>query len=174
MGMFANPDTSGVSDVLDRKALKALGVLPALPLDEPSDESSDDPAQSEPATVLRQSATVLRRSSRVRQPPPEHKDFNHPRTMPSKDAETIFLALSETQLQNITPKSYKSRQTVSSKTELLEKNGLEPTPAQNLCWLDGSSKSNIMDLLSKFKIFSQISSKHASSSEAIHERRVRL
>jgi len=94
---FANSDTSSVSD-LDRKALKSLGVLPSLPLDEPSDESSDDPSQTEPTNVLR-------RSARVRQPPPEHKDFNHPRTMPSKDAESVFLALSETQLQSITPKS---------------------------------------------------------------------
>lgn len=108
LGMFADSDASGMTKVLDRQALKSIGILPpssALPEDEPCEESTLEP--------------TLRRSSRVRQPPPELLDYNHPRMLPSKDV-AAFLALSETQLQTVTPKSPEKAMLSSSSSQWLE------------------------------------------------------
>ena len=92
--------------------MKTLGVLPTLPDGAPSQEA-------EPSEEPSENPTDVRRSSRFRQPPPELKDYNHPRVLPSKAKETVLLALTETQLQAITPKSPEQALQSSSSTQWL-------------------------------------------------------
>ena len=78
LGMFdVTPDSTGMTKVLDREALATLGALP------PEEDSK----------------TELRRSTRL-----SNARFRVPESSSSNDTEHILVALTETQLQDITPR----------------------------------------------------------------------
>jgi histone deacetylase 1/2 len=119
LGMFGTPDASGVSKILDRQALKSLGALPAGEAAEFEFEPSPvipelkiapvTPSQQMPPTppVSDIVPEGVRRSTRIRNPPEDpRKPFfsSFPREIVPNDP-AFLLALTETQLQAITPKS---------------------------------------------------------------------
>jgi len=120
-GMFDQPDLSGVNKVLDLKAMRAIGVAPMFPDMELGD--AEQPPTPQPAVIplatptQPEVAVAPRRSSRVReQKDDQWQDFYpdataHPHTM---NFVTELMALTETQLQSITPRT--AEQAVHSKS----------------------------------------------------------
>jgi transposase InsO family protein len=107
LGMFATPnEASGLPKALNRQALQAIGALPSR--SDPEEEDLDDIA--EPAATAPQAEQTIRRSSRLSQPPEALKVFeqipwkDYP-THQSETTATILVALTETQLQTITPRT---------------------------------------------------------------------
>ena len=134
LGMFADNDSqSAMPKALDLKALKSIGILPGttppeygvapipnatnIPIPNFDENMFQVPEQdffffSQPPPQPTQESKSLpspRNSSRVRNPPPELQAFNrvpwkdHP--SPSLNVASILLALTETQLQTITPRT---------------------------------------------------------------------
>ena len=114
LGMFESADSSGMSKVLDRQALKSLGVLPdheaGVDLDDIKVQRDEVPA-APPS-----SPTAPRRSTRASQPPAALKVYDqvpwqdYPTQAASTDSQatdpaTLLIALTESQLDIITPKS---------------------------------------------------------------------
>ena len=107
--MFENYDASGTSKVLDRQALKAIGVLPSSDAAEPPPELDDSNS-----SVLRQSSRVIHKPVQTNQryripgePSAVLDNFAslHLSEAHANDPETVLIALTENQLQSITPKS---------------------------------------------------------------------
>jgi hypothetical protein len=124
LGMFDSPDTSGVNKVLDRQALKSIGAIPAVDDQEVKSfaqpfEQVSHPVPSMPSVSSLPSDSALRRTSRVSKPPTNLKVYNqipwqdYPEfsdnlvsdESASLNFASMFLALTETQLQAITPQS---------------------------------------------------------------------
>lgn len=123
-GMFDQPDMSGVNKVLDQQAMKSIGVAPVFPEHE---QNEVEPTPAQPAlpsatlpTPTLDSAVAPRRSSRVRLPEQKDQfwqDF-YPETADKQQHAMNFvmelMALTETQLQSITPRT--ADQAVHSKS----------------------------------------------------------
>lgn len=92
LGMFGTPDSSGVTQALDLKTLKSLGAVSTV--EEVDAKVASTPVTSDP--------TPVRRSSRAHVAP-DMLTYSRPTIKPSDPL--FLLALSETQLQTITPKS---------------------------------------------------------------------
>jgi len=130
LGMFDSPDTSGVNQILDRHALKTIGALPG-------DDNKFAPAVPPPAEQVSESlsstptaTSSVRRSSRPSRLPASHKLYeqipwqDYPSNATSEDPAlnlvSVFLALTETQLQTITPKSVDQALNCKSSAQWLE------------------------------------------------------
>jgi hypothetical protein len=119
--MFDAPDTTGVNQILDRQALRSIGALPG------DDEHKSGPVV--PTSVFEQVPHVAantRRSSRVSRPPPDLKRYeqtpwkDYPTTVDDASSINFFsmlLAMTETQLQAITPKSAEQALRCKSSTQ---------------------------------------------------------
>jgi transposase InsO family protein len=116
LGMFADNDSSGFTKVLDRHALKSIGALPPNVPEQESPVVFSPPAVTETKTVQEPvvvNVPGVRRSSRASKPPADlarfdqipWKDYPTQWDSPTKDPVSILLALTETQLQTITPKT---------------------------------------------------------------------
>lgn len=129
LGMFSSQDPSGLTKILDRQALKSLGVLPSLPEAEPNSPGPSD-TTSDPETLRRSSRVVVKPSQtnqKYRLPgeaPCLLDPFAQPTTTafaePKHDPATFLLALTETQLQSITPKNAHQALSSTSHAQWLE------------------------------------------------------
>ena len=106
LGMFEN-DVTGFGKVLDRQALKSIGAVPAVESEVVETKLAVD-KQAE------RSSSPIRRSTRPTQPPASLKIYQqtpwldypeHEPTTPSTDPVSLLVALTESELQTITPKS---------------------------------------------------------------------
>ena len=117
LGMFEH-DTTGTSKVLDRQALKSIGALPAdMQHEAKQDLQPPEAKQDLPEThpdeqqASGQPIATVRRSGRATHPPAAFKarDQIPWKDYPTQwhndsDSATVLFALSESQLQTITPK----------------------------------------------------------------------
>jgi hypothetical protein len=129
LGMFDAPDSTGVNKVLDRQALKAIGALPTnlqeasraspaqtlTPLQQPDIEQHQVQEFKGPESLA---VPTARRSSRASKPPAslkiyeripwkDYPEFGEPASDESASLNlvSVLLALTENQLQTITPKT---------------------------------------------------------------------
>ena len=104
-GMFDQPDISGVNKVLDQQAMKSIGVAPLFP----ENDMGQTPTASQPnvvtPTLALDPVVAPRRSSRVHLS--EQKDWQdfYPEPQHAMNFVMELMALTETQLQAITPRS---------------------------------------------------------------------
>ena len=87
LGMFESSDTSGITKVLDRQALKTIGALPPAidaAVDSKHEDDEETPTADPPSPPS--SPPALRRSTRVSQPPSALKSYSQ---IPWQDYPTI-------------------------------------------------------------------------------------
>jgi histone deacetylase 1/2 len=109
LGMFDSSDTSGVSKILDQQALKAIGALPA---EKASSNLDDSEIKHNLPSELSQ---PVRKSGRARQPSLAAIESTPDRDVPpDPDPHATLMALTESSLQTITPKT--AQQAVESKS----------------------------------------------------------